>query len=76
MGDEQDDENLCGCTWVGVIEQDGRRVHVHHAWPDDGAPHAPTSECGCGPQRLELSPVLVVYEHVGQDLDFDPCAED
>jgi hypothetical protein len=24
---------------------------VLHLIPDDGAPHAPTSECGCGPDR-------------------------
>lgn len=24
-----------------------------HLIPDDGAPHAPTSECGCGPTSRE-----------------------
>lgn len=26
-----------------------------HMIPDDGSPHAPTSECGCSPQRLEVA---------------------
>lgn len=39
----------------------------HHAIPDDGAPHAPTSECGCGPQRY-IAGGHIVYEHVDQDL--------
>lgn len=38
-----------------------------HEIPDDGWPHAPTSECGCGPQlrytghryRGRVSPVLI-----------------
>ena len=38
----------------------------HHEIPDDGAPHVPTSECGCGPQRY-LAGGHVVYEHADQD---------
>jgi hypothetical protein len=34
----------------------------HHQVPDDGAPHAPTSECGCGPHRVQ-SGGHAVYEH-------------
>lgn len=59
----------CGCDFVGYEEIDGRLVEVHHVWPDDGAPHSETSECGCGPQRRVVSDVLVVYDHVDQDAD-------
>lgn len=26
-----------------------------HLIPDDGAPHAPTTECGCGPQLVTVA---------------------
>jgi hypothetical protein len=39
----------------------------HHDIPDDGAPHAATSECGCGPARYDVRG-HIVYEHVDQDL--------
>jgi hypothetical protein len=42
----------------------------HHEIPDDGAPHAPTSECGCGPQRDE-STGHVVYVHADTEADQD-----
>lgn len=69
MCDEGDDGELCGCDFVVFEEIDGRRVEIHHVWPDDGAPHSETSECGCGPQRREVSDTLVVYDHVDQDID-------
>jgi hypothetical protein len=41
-----------------------------HEIPDDGAPHAPDTSCGCGPQRVEgLRPDGtrgVTYAHVDQ----------
>ncbi len=40
--------------------------HQHHDIPDDGAPHAATSECGCGPQRYVVDG-HIVFEHVDQD---------
>lgn len=52
----------CGHTLVLV---DGE--WQHHEIPDDGAPHAATSECGCGPQRHSIGG-HVVYAHVDQDL--------
>lgn len=39
-----------------------------HEIPDDGAPHAPTSECGCGPAR-EYRGGRPVYVHVDQRPD-------
>jgi hypothetical protein len=60
-----DDE--CGCDFVVYDDIDGRRVECHHVWPDDGAPHSATGDCGCGPQRRVVSDVLVVYDHVDQD---------
>jgi hypothetical protein len=57
----------CGCDFVVYEDIDGRRVEIHHVWPDDGAPHSETSECGCGPQRRVVSDVLVVYDHLDQD---------
>jgi hypothetical protein len=56
-----DVETDCGHV---IVELDGEEQH--HDIPDDGAPHAPTSECGCGPQR-HLVGGHVVYEHVDQD---------
>lgn len=52
-------------------------VHVegeeqHHAIPDDSAPHAPTSECGCGPQRVDAR--QVIYLHVAQTTQEDSCS--
>lgn len=40
----------------------------HHEIPDDGHPHAPTTECGCGPQR-EQQNGHVVYVHADQGHD-------
>lgn len=39
-----------------------------HLIPDDGAPHAPTSECGCGPDRV-LRGGRYVYVHTDQRPD-------
>lgn len=47
-----------------VIDVDGDAQH--HNIPDDGAPHAPTTECGCGVQRVEEAG-HVVFEHVDQE---------
>lgn len=55
-----DDE--CGHVIVTVNGED-----QHHEIPDDGAPHAPAGECGCGPQRYTVGG-HIVYEHVDQDL--------
>lgn len=65
-----DVDDDCGCA-VTTMRVDGRDVQVHHFLPDDFAPHAPTSECGCGPQLRQVSDVLWVYEHVDQDGDDD-----
>lgn len=51
-----------GCGHV-VIDVDGDEQH--HDIPDDGAPHAPSSECGCGP-AVRLAGPHRVYEHVDQ----------
>lgn len=40
----------------------------HHQIPGDDAPHAPTTECGCGPQR-DTSTGHVVIVHVDQAAD-------
>jgi hypothetical protein len=61
LSDDDLTDDECGHTVV----VDGE--HQHHDIPDDGAPHAPTSECGCGPARY-LTAGGVVYEHVDQDL--------
>lgn len=47
-----------------VVTENGEEQH--HEIPDDGAPHAPTSECGCCPQR-HLVDGHVVYEHFDQE---------
>lgn len=43
-----------------------------HLIPDDGAPHAPTGECGCGP-HLERVPyagqIREAYVHPDQRAD-------
>jgi hypothetical protein len=59
---DQFDDDECGHVIVTI---DGEPQH--HEIPDDDAPHAPTSECGCGPQRYTVGG-HVVYEHVDQDL--------
>ncbi len=73
LGDPDDlagpEDPECGHVLVDV---DGE-TH-HHDIPDDGAPHAPTSECGCGPQR-ETAGGHVVYGHVDQDADVDEREE-
>jgi hypothetical protein len=51
-----------------VIDVDGEQQH--HAIPDDDAPHAPTSECGCRPRR-EDQDGHVVYVHADPDGDAD-----
>ncbi len=63
----------CGCDFVVLEEVDGRRVEFHHHWPDDGAPHAETSDCGCGPRLHQISDVLFVYEHLDQDEPVGAC---
>jgi hypothetical protein len=54
------------CGHVVVETTDGE--WQHHEIPDDGAPHAPTSECGCGPQRDETTG-HVVYVHADTEAD-------
>lgn len=58
-----DVEADCGHT---VVDVDGDQQH--HEIPDDGAPHAPTTECGCGPQRVTSGP-HVVFVHADQGFD-------
>lgn len=41
----------------------------HHDIPDDGAPHAPTTECGCGPQLATGAGGHAVYVHTDQGSD-------
>lgn len=59
-------EAACGHV---VVETDAGEWQ-HHAIPGDDAPHAPTSECGCGPQRTEVAG-HVVYVHADQAADED-----
>jgi hypothetical protein len=65
-GYEHLDECVDGCIIADPIDVDGNLVEVHHQIPDDFAPHAPTSECGCKPLLHALGWRLV-YEHVDQD---------
>ena len=62
LTDDDPTEDECGHT---VVVLDGEEQH--HDIPDDSAPHAPTSECGCGPARY-VTAGGIVYEHVDQDL--------
>jgi hypothetical protein len=61
-------EDEDGCVVVTELV-DGVEVRVHHQIPDDGAPHAPTSECGCAPQVFHTDDGTRVYLHVDQDDD-------
>lgn len=54
-----DEDGAADCGHV-IIDVAGERQH--HQIPDDGAPHAPTTECGCGPQRVTAGD-HVVYVH-------------
>lgn len=58
-------EATCGHV---VIEVAGE--WQHHDIPDDGQPHAATTECGCQPQR-DTSSGHVVIQHVDQGADVD-----
>ena len=58
-------EATCGHV---IIEASGEQQH--HQIPDDGAPHAPTTECGCSPQRVTTGD-HVVYQHADPDGDSD-----
>jgi len=62
----EDCEDEDGCVVV-FGEVDGVRREFHHQIPDDHMPHAPTSECGCGPQAREIPSGVIVFEHVDQD---------
>lgn len=70
---DPDGDEGCGHL-VSEVEVDGRVVRLHHVIPDDSAPHAPTSECGCGPVLHQADPGTWVYEHVDQDADPDSAA--
>jgi hypothetical protein len=63
---EQGPEASCGHV---IVDVDGEQQH--HDIPDDGEPHAPTTECGCGPQRNTSEQGHVVYEHVDQGADVE-----
>lgn len=58
-------EAACGHV---VVETD--TGWQHHDIPDDGSPHAATTECGCGPQ-LDQSSGHTVLLHVDQGDDVD-----
>jgi hypothetical protein len=64
--DAVEDED--GCVVVTDLV-DGVEVKVHHQIPDDCAPHAPTSECGCAPEVFHTEDGTRVYLHVDQDHD-------
>jgi hypothetical protein len=51
---------------------DGVAVEVHHWLPDDFAPHAPESDCGCGPILHDQLPKRLLYEHIDQDVQLHP----
>lgn len=70
VDDLVEDED-CGCAVI-PIEVDGRQVMTHHFLPDDESPHAPTTECGCGPELHEVSDVLWVFEHIDQEKGYCP----
>jgi hypothetical protein len=50
----------CGC-----VLDEGHEPGAHHVIPRDGAPHAPSSECGCGPARFVSPGNVAVYAHPG-----------
>lgn len=60
-----DEEAECGHT---IVTDPASGEVQHHEIPGDDAPHAPTSECGCSPQR-RLVGGHVVYVHHDQDAD-------
>lgn len=62
-----DDE--CGHE-ISWLRLDGRPIQAHHEIPDDGAPHAASAECGCGPALLRPAG-LYVFAHVDQDTGDD-----
>ncbi len=68
MDDVVEDDD--GCVVVTELEN-GLEIKVHHQIPDDDAPHAPTSECGCGPEVFHTPDGTRVYLHVDQDDDDD-----
>lgn len=65
QSDDEESESDCGHT---IVDVDGEPQH--HQIPDDGIPHAPTSECGCGPQRITAGG-HIVYMHADPDGDAD-----
>lgn len=68
----------CGCDFVEIIFDQGERFELHHVIPDDGAPHAPTLECGCDPDIHRVEYDLIVVDHKDQDIDLaldDPDEE-
>ncbi len=68
----------CLCDHVEIIFDQGERFELHHVIPDDGAPHAPTLECGCAPDVHRVEYDLIVVDHKDQDTDLaldDPDEE-
>lgn len=59
--DDAGRDAFCGHVLIDV----GTEIQ-HHEIPDDGAPHAPTTECGCRPQREDAAG-HVVYVHPDQN---------
>jgi hypothetical protein len=66
-----DIERCDGCDAVQTIEDHGYEIELHHVIPDDGAPHSPTLDCGCGVRLEWLEHDLAVVEHPDQDIDLD-----
>lgn len=64
---EDDEPAEADCGHI-VVDAGGEQQH--HEIPDDSAPHAPTTECGCGPQR-ETRGGHAVIVHVDQDPQHD-----
>jgi hypothetical protein len=64
------DDETAGDTDCGHVIVTEHGVEQHHQIPDDSVPHAPTSECGCKPQRVTAGG-HVVYVHPDPDGDTD-----
>jgi hypothetical protein len=69
-------ENECGCDFIEIIFDQGERFELHHVIPDDGAPHAATTECGCHPDIERVDYEFIVVDHKDQDIDLSLDAEE
>lgn len=59
----------------GHILVDVAGATQHHQIPDDGAPHAPSTECGCGVQLAVGDGGHEVFVHTDQARDADEFDE-